>query len=101
MVQQQNVEFSGQLFHLFLSTVIYTMAAPSASNSAAEGIAKAAREAFEASQLVDVSQRNVALQAIRQVLESNRDTVLAANKEDMEVGLFAKHDLLAHRLRVC
>lgn len=58
----------------------------SSSNNAAEGIAQAARRAFEASQLVDVSERNVALNAIRQVLEQHKDEVLAANKKDMDVS---------------
>ena len=57
----------------------------SSSSSSAEGIAKAARGAFEASQLVDSVERNVALTAIREVLEGNREQVLAANKQDMEV----------------
>lgn len=53
----------------------------------AESIAIAARRAFEASQLVDVSERNVALEAIRSKLEQAREEVLAANKKDMEVSL--------------
>jgi glutamate-5-semialdehyde dehydrogenase len=57
------------------------------SSSSAESIAIAARRAFEASQLVNVSERNVALDAIRVKLEQSRDAVLAANKKDMEVGL--------------
>ena len=52
----------------------------------AESIAKAARRAFEASQLIDPSERDTALKAIRQVLEESRDDVLAANKQDMEVS---------------
>lgn len=58
----------------------------SESSNAAEGIARSARQAFEASQLVDVSERNVALQAIRKVLEQKREDVLAANKKDMDVS---------------
>jgi hypothetical protein len=67
-----------------------TMSDPSSStssNNAAEAIAKGAREAFEASQLVDVTQRDVALAAIREILETSRDDVLTANKQDMEVHL--------------
>jgi len=56
------------------------------SSNVSEHIAKSAREAFEASQLVDVSERNVALQAIRKVLLERREDVLAANKKDMEVS---------------
>ena len=59
--------------------------ASSSSNNAAEGIARSAREAFEASQLVDVSERNIALSAIRRVLEEHKAEVLDANKKDMEV----------------
>lgn len=60
--------------------------ASSSSNNAAEGIAQSARRAFEASQLVPVEQRDIALYAIRKVLEENRADVLAANKKDMEVS---------------
>jgi glutamate-5-semialdehyde dehydrogenase len=55
-------------------------------SNAAESIAIAARRAFEDSQLVDPSERDVALDAIRRTLESARDDVLAANKQDMDVG---------------
>lgn len=58
----------------------------SQSGSSAESIAIAARRAFEASQLVDVSERNVALEAIRSKLEQARDEVLAANQQDMQVS---------------
>ena len=61
----------------------------SESSNAAEGIAKSAREAFEASQLVDVRERNIALQSIRKVLLERKDDVLVANKKDMEVGLIS------------
>lgn len=60
----------------------------------AEHIAKAARSAFEASQLVDPSQRNVALEAIRKVLEERREEVLAANKIDMQVSFIPSPLLL-------
>ncbi|WVQ77558.1 glutamate-5-semialdehyde dehydrogenase [Cryptococcus sp. DSM 104548] len=56
------------------------------STSNAESIAIAARKAFEASQLVDHSERNVALNAIREVLEAHKDEVLDANKKDMEAA---------------
>lgn len=58
----------------------------SQSGGSAESIAIAARRAFEASQLLDVSERNVALEAIRSKLEQARDEVLAANRKDMEVS---------------
>jgi len=63
----------------------------SESSNAAEGIAKSAREAFEASQLVDVSERNIALQSIRKVLLERKDDVLVANKKDMEVSLISQN----------
>lgn len=53
--------------------------------SDAERIAIDARRAFEASQLVDSSERNVALQAIRRMLEDKKAEVLEANKKDMDV----------------
>ncbi|TYJ55089.1 glutamate-5-semialdehyde dehydrogenase [Cryptococcus floricola] len=56
------------------------------SSSNAESIAVAARRAFEASQLVDPSERNVALYAIHEVLEAHKDEVVAANKKDMEAA---------------
>ena len=55
------------------------------SSSAAEQIARGAREAFEASQLVDAEKRNGALQAIRDVLQENKADILVANEKDMEV----------------
>lgn len=63
-----------------------SMTEASTSSSPAEGIAKAARSAFEASQLVDPSERNIALRAIRKVLEENKDDVLQANAQDMELA---------------
>lgn len=62
----------------------------SASNSGAESIAIAARRAFEASQLVDPSERDVALKAIRETLQAAKDEILAANKKDMEVSVLLK-----------
>lgn len=62
------------------------MTEASTSSSPAEGIAKAARSAFEASQLVDPSERNIALRAIRKVLEENKEDVLQANAKDMELA---------------
>lgn len=60
--------------------------AASSSSTDAETIAREARRAFEASQLVDPSERNVALQAIRRMLEDKKADVLEANRKDMEVG---------------
>lgn len=54
--------------------------------STAEDIAKAARQAYEDSQLVDASERDVALRSIAQHLSSHRDEILAANAKDMEAA---------------
>jgi len=48
-------------------------------------IAKAAKEAFEASQLATASERVAALKAIRAELELQKDEILAANAEDLKV----------------
>lgn len=66
------------------------------STLAAEQIAKAAREAFEASQLVAAEERNVALVAIRQELQERKDEILAANEKDLEVSSFLDHLGLVH-----
>nr|ODO04239.1 glutamate-5-semialdehyde dehydrogenase [Cryptococcus depauperatus CBS 7855] len=60
--------------------------AEQASSSNAESIAIAARQAFEASQLVDPLERDVALDAIRETIEKAKQKVLAANKKDMEAA---------------
>ena len=49
-------------------------------------IAKAAKAAFEASQLIDSSERVQALQLIKTELEDLRDEIYAANKEDLVVS---------------
>lgn len=48
-------------------------------------IAKAAKSAFEASQLVDSSERVNALKIIKDELEALRNKIQEANKADMEV----------------
>jgi len=50
-----------------------------------EEIAKKAKAAFEASQLVSASERIKALRAIRNELESRKEVILAANREDLDV----------------
>jgi glutamate-5-semialdehyde dehydrogenase len=50
-----------------------------------EAIAKAAKTAFEASQLIPSSERINALHAIAKVLGTKKDAILAANKEDLQV----------------
>ena len=48
-------------------------------------IAKAAKAAFEESQLVDTSERVRALRAMKTELEALKDDIYAANKADLEV----------------
>ncbi|KAJ6475724.1 gamma-glutamyl phosphate reductase [Mycena vitilis] len=52
----------------------------------AEEIAKAAKAAFEDSQLIPSEDRVVALHRIREALESNKAEILAANKEDLKAA---------------
>ncbi|KAH9849927.1 gamma-glutamyl phosphate reductase [Lenzites betulinus] len=54
--------------------------------SPAEVIAKAAKAAFEASQLIPSSERVRALQEIRTELEAAKDAILAANRADLEAA---------------
>lgn len=63
----------------------------------AEEIAKAAKAAFEASQLVTPEQRSNALLAVRVELERMKETVLEANKKDMEVMI----DLTLLSVAIC
>ncbi len=53
--------------------------------SSAVDIAKAAKSAFEASQLVPTDERVKALHVIRQELESRKAEILAANSDDLQV----------------
>ncbi|KAH7101557.1 gamma-glutamyl phosphate reductase [Auriculariales sp. MPI-PUGE-AT-0066] len=55
------------------------------SNSASE-IARSAKAAFEASQLVDASERDNALQYLIEELDKLKDAILSANKQDLEVA---------------
>ena len=50
-----------------------------------EAVARTAKEAFVASQLVRSSERIKALKTIRQELERAKQTILAANAEDLKV----------------
>ncbi|KAI0630694.1 gamma-glutamyl phosphate reductase [Trametes polyzona] len=54
--------------------------------SSAAAIAKAAKAAFEASQLIPSSERVKALQEIRKELEAAKDAILAANRADLEAA---------------
>lgn len=55
------------------------------SSNSAESIARAAKAAFEASQLIPSSERVLALHEIRKELEAAKEDILAANKQDLEV----------------
>lgn len=50
-----------------------------------ESIARAAKLAFEASQLLPASERTNALRAITKELQANKSQILEANRKDMEV----------------
>jgi glutamate-5-semialdehyde dehydrogenase len=69
--------------------------------SSAEAIAKAAKNAFEDSQLITSAERATALHRICETLQSNKAEILAANKEDLKVILASRsrgHAQRAHRL---
>jgi glutamate-5-semialdehyde dehydrogenase len=51
----------------------------------AESIAQTAKAAFEASQLINSTERTRALHEIRNELEANKDSIMRANGEDMAV----------------
>lgn len=55
--------------------------------SDAETIAKAAKQAFEASQLISAEERVRALHEIRKELEASKALILEANRIDLEVRL--------------
>jgi gamma-glutamyl phosphate reductase len=59
-----------------------------------EVIARTAKEAFVTSQLIQSSERINALKAIKQELARAKQAILAANAEDLKVGLF--RTLLLH-----
>jgi glutamate-5-semialdehyde dehydrogenase len=54
-----------------------------------EEIAKAAKAAFEASQLISSAERIKTLETIRHQLELQKKEILAANVEDLKVRVFA------------
>lgn len=56
-------------------------------------IAHRAKLAFEASQLVDHSERVDALEKIKQSLASNKEAILAANQRDVEVLLVLPYSI--------
>ena len=53
--------------------------------STTEQIAKAAKAAFDASQLIDASERVKALYAIKEELEGMKEEIREANVKDLEV----------------
>ncbi|OJT06047.1 hypothetical protein TRAPUB_3101 [Trametes pubescens] len=63
----------------------------------AQTIAKAAKAAFEASQLIASSERVTALQEIRKELDAAKDAILAANRIDLQV-LAAQKEVDAGRM---
>lgn len=60
------------------------MSSISDSQSYVEGLARSAKAAFEASQLLSSSIRRTALRTITDELEKNRDSILAANRQDIK-----------------
>ncbi|CED83064.1 glutamate-5-semialdehyde dehydrogenase [Phaffia rhodozyma] len=52
----------------------------------AETVARDARAAYQASQLIDSSERDSALLKIRQILIDNKDDVLSANQKDLDAA---------------
>jgi glutamate-5-semialdehyde dehydrogenase len=69
--------------------------ADSATSKTAEGVAAAAKRAFEASQLVNHEERVRALEQIRLALEKDRDSILDANRRDLQA---AEKEVQAGRL---
>ena len=59
----------------------------SSDTSVATSIARAAKDAFQASQLIPAEERVKALQEIRNELEAAKDAILAANRLDLDVHL--------------
>jgi hypothetical protein len=57
----------------------------SSTSNPASDIAKAAKQAFEASQLIPSSERINALNAIKKELDANKQEILDANCQDLEV----------------
>ena len=53
-------------------------------------IAQSAKESFDASQLLDAGERHKALLALKEALTTHKQAILDANREDIEVGLFAR-----------
>jgi glutamate-5-semialdehyde dehydrogenase len=54
--------------------------------SCAEAVARSAKEAFDASQLLDSSDRHKALLSLRDALASSKQRILDANAKDVKVN---------------
>lgn len=52
----------------------------------AEQVARTAKESFDASQLLDSSERHKALIALKDALTTSKEAILAANARDIEVS---------------
>lgn len=72
------------------SRVIYGLRCTAPHMSSAVDIAKTAKAAFEASQLIPSDQRIIALHAIKQALEAKKEDILSANKEDLQVHFLSR-----------
>lgn len=57
------------------------------STLSAEQVARTAKESFDASQLLDSSERHLALVALKHALTESKDAILAANALDIQVRL--------------
>lgn len=51
----------------------------------AEQVARTAKEAFDASQLLESSERHAALLALKRALTDAKEEILQANRQDIEV----------------
>lgn len=65
-----------------------------------ESIARAAKLAFEASQLLPPSERTNALHAVTKELQANKSQILEANRKDMEV-IFRKSPIIRSDIEYC
>lgn len=61
------------------------MSSLASSTSPAEIVARAAKKAYDASQLLDVAERQSALTAVKKALAEAKDEILAANALDLKV----------------
>lgn len=64
------------------------MSSSASATSPAEIVAKAAKKAYDASQLLDAAERTRALVALKLALTEGKDEILAANALDIAVRSF-------------